>query len=70
MSYQKKKHSWAGKFRSRGIFVTLYALCNPMYLVYFLHALHYIPYAHTILYTITLSTHLTMPHTKMQCNDQ
>ena len=66
----QKKAFLAWKFRSSGIFVTLHALCNLMYLVYCLYALHYIPYAHTILHTRPLSTHLAMLHTKMQCNDQ
>ena len=39
------------------IFVTLYVFCNLMYLAYFLYALHYPPYAHTILYTHSLSSY-------------
>ena len=30
--FSEKKHAWAGRLRSRGIFVTIYELCNLMYL--------------------------------------
>ena len=70
MGSQKKKNCWAGRSYSGGIFVPLYVLCNLIYLAYLLYALHYSPYANTILYTYTLATLLSMPHTKMQCNDQ
>ena len=38
--FSEKKHSLAGRFHSRGIFVTLCVLCNLMYPAYFLYALH------------------------------
>ena len=49
--FSEKKHTWTERFHSRGIFVTLYVLCNLIYVAYFLYALHYVPYANTIIYT-------------------
>ena len=56
MSSQNKTCWVAGRFYSGRIYVTLYAFCNLMYIAYFLYALHYPLYAHTILYTYTLSS--------------